>query len=225
MGAEAKCIVEVRGLTHEGVALLETDELLFRGPVRLKIPLRTIDDVRASDGRLVVRHAGEDAVFVLGDAAPRWAEKIRSPKTLVDKLGVKAGQRVSVVGVTDEAFLQQLAGRTHEVVTGRFAKGSDIVFLCASSVKELDRLRRALESIVADGAIWVVHPKGKGALKDTEIFDAATKIGLTYTKVVRFSETHTAEKLVIPVSQRGGRTATGKRAAKKTPAQSSRGRR
>jgi hypothetical protein len=53
-----------------------------------------------------------------------------------------------------------------------------------------------------NGAIWVVHPKGKGALKDTEIFAAAKTLGLVSTKVARFSETHTAEKLVIPVAHR-----------------------
>jgi hypothetical protein len=41
-----------------------------------------------------------------------------------------------------------------------------------------------------------VHPKGKGALKDTEIFAAGDAIALAATKVVRFSETLTGEKLV-----------------------------
>lgn len=55
----------------------------------------------------------------------------------------------------------------------------------------------------ADGAIWVIHPKGaESKVKDTDIFAAAKKIGLTATKVVRFSDTHTAEKLVIPVANR-----------------------
>ena len=37
---------------------------------------------------------------------------------------------------------------------------------------------------------------------ETVIFAAAKPAGLTYTKVVRFSETDTAEKLVIPVAAR-----------------------
>jgi hypothetical protein len=53
-----------------------------------------------------------------------------------------------------------------------------------------------------DGAIWVVHPKGAGGLRDTEIFVEAKRLGLTYTKVARFSQTHTAEKLVIPKAKR-----------------------
>jgi hypothetical protein len=52
------------------------------------------------------------------------------------------------------------------------------------------------------GAIWVIHPKAPNALRDTEIFAEAKRVGLTYTKVARFSATHTAEKLVIPKAKR-----------------------
>jgi hypothetical protein len=218
MGAEAKCRLHVGTVVHEGIALLETDELLFRGPIRVKIPLKSITAVNAADGRLVVRHADDDAVFELGDVAPRWAEKIRSPRSLIDKLDVKPGHRVSVVGTRDDDFLRQLGERTGAVTTGRFAKDSNVVFLGAATEKDLERLPRALESIVENGAIWVIHPKGKGALKDTEIFAAGKRLGLTATKVARFSETHTAEKLVIPAADRGKTRA-------KSASHSSRGRR
>jgi hypothetical protein len=203
MGAEAKCRLHVGSQIHEGVALLETDDLLFRGTVRLKIPLKSISEVSVSDGRLLVRHASDDAVFEIGPAAVRWAEKIRSPRSLLDKLDVKPGHRVSVVGLRDEAFLRDLGERAGTLTTGRFAKGSDVILLGAENAKGLDRLARALESIVPNGAIWVVHPKGQdSSLKDTEIFGAAKRLGLTATKVARFSDTHTAEKLVIPVAKR-----------------------
>jgi hypothetical protein len=47
-----------------------------------------------------------------------------------------------------------------------------------------------------------VHPRGVAAVADTVIFAAAADAGLTYTKVVRFSDTDTAEKLVIPRAAR-----------------------
>ena len=217
MGAEAKCRLHVGGEIHEGIAQLETDDLLFRGSVRVRIPLKSIADVSVSDGRLIVRHANDDVAFELGAVAPRWAEKIRSPRSLLDKPDVKPGHRVSMVGIRDEEFLRQLGERAGKLTTSRFASESNIMFLGAERARDLDRLPRALESIVPDGAIWVVHPKGKGAtLKDTEIFGAAERLGLTYTKVARFSETHTAEKLVIPAADRQKR---------KSSRQSSRGRR
>jgi hypothetical protein len=39
-------------------------------------------------------------------------------------------------------------------------------------------------------------------LRDVHVFAEAKRVGLTYTKVARFSATHTAEKLVIPKAKR-----------------------
>ena len=205
MGAEAKCQLRLGRELHDGKALLETDEIIFRGVergVRLKIPLASIESVSADDGELHVRYGGGSAAFLLGDAAPKWAERIRSPRSLIDKLDVKPGHRVSVISLDEADFHAQLRERAGEVVIGTLAKASDIVFLGASTVRELSLIPKARAVIVSNGAIWVVHPKGPGALKDTEIFAAATAAELTYTKVARFSATHTAEKLVIPKAKR-----------------------
>ena len=196
MGLEAKCVVRVGGAAHEGTALLETDDLIVRGPARLKIPLASITSVDASAGVLRVSHGGGAAELELGEAAAKWAERIRSPRSLLDKLGAKPGMTVSVLGDFDADFLRDLAARVHAVSAGRVLKGSDLVFLLADTVRQLARLSSLARSLAAGGAIWVVHPKGKGALKDTEIFAAGDAAGLTATKVVRFSETLTGEKLM-----------------------------
>jgi hypothetical protein len=79
----------------------------------------------------------------------------------------------------------------------------NVVFLWADMPASLKKLASIAKSIARDGAIWVIHPKGAASkVKDTDVFAAAKKAGLTATKVARFSETHTAEKLVIPVSKR-----------------------
>lgn len=211
MGAEAKCQLRVDGATHAGKALLETDELLFRGEargdargLRLKIPLASIRSVNAETGALRVRYDGGDATFLLGEQAAKWAERIRSPRSLIDKLDVKPEHRVSVLGIDDDAFVRQLVERvaTGRVTVGKLVAASDLVFLGASTEKDLRRIAKAAASIARDGAIWVVHPKGRDGLRDTEIFAEAKRVGLTYTKVARFSETHTAEKLVVPKALR-----------------------
>jgi hypothetical protein len=205
MGLEAKCVLRMDGVARRGTALLETDELLFRGPPRLKIPFASITSLEADDGVLRVTHPGGTAHFELGDAATKWAEKIRSPRSLLDKLGTKAGMTASVIGDFEADFVRDLTERVEAVSLGRPRKGSDLVFFLAHQSAELARLS-ALESALApSGAIWVVHPKGKGALKDTEIFAAGDALGLTATKVVRFSATHTGEKLV---RRKSGRRAT-----------------
>ena len=51
MGSEATCTLSYAGETAEVKALLETDELITRGPVRLKIPLAGLQ-AEALNGRL-----------------------------------------------------------------------------------------------------------------------------------------------------------------------------
>jgi hypothetical protein len=202
MGLEATCRVRTGAAIHEAKVLLETDELIVRGAARQRIPLSAVSNVAAADGELRVDYEGGTLVLELGDAAGKWAERIRSPRTLLDKLGVREGQTISVSGVSDDAFSEQLARSGARVRTERLEKNSDIIFLGATTPRDLTKLAAAAKAIARAGAIWVVHPKGKGALRDTEIFAAAKKVGLTATKVARFSATLTAEKLVIPVARR-----------------------
>src|SRR5262249_668518 len=145
---------------------------------------------------------GGEAVFELGERAAKWAERIRVPKSLIDKLDVKPTHTVSVLAVDDDAFLRDVRARAERVVVGKIAPRSNVVFLGASTTKDLARLERAAGAIARDGAVWVVHPKGPRGLRDLEIFAAGKRAGLTAVKVARFSETHTAEKLVIPKSSR-----------------------
>jgi hypothetical protein len=53
-----------------------------------------------------------------------------------------------------------------------------------------------------DGSIWVVWPKGRQELKENDIIVAAKDAGLVDVKVIKFSETHSALKLVIPLARR-----------------------
>jgi len=120
MGQEARCRVRVGDQLSDGKALLETDELVFRGDdgYRLKVPFKEMRSVEARDGELRVESPDGWVVFELGAQAEKWAQKILNPRSLLDKLGVKAGMRVLVLGVEDEGFLAQLGERTDEVVLG-----------------------------------------------------------------------------------------------------------
>jgi hypothetical protein len=203
MGSEAVCLVRFGEQASEGKALLETSELIFRGDFRLRIPFRDIAQLDSEDGELRVRFSQGTAVFDLGRNADAWAAKIRHPAGLMDKLGVRAGQTVFVLGIKDADFLQQLHGRTAASPEIGPESDADLVFYEADEIEDLTRLPALATSIKRNGAIWVVSPKGKGALvKDTDVMEAARAAGLVDTKVVAFSDTHTALKLVIPVAKR-----------------------
>ena len=96
MGQEARCEVRFGGKVSAGKALLETDDLIFRGDFRLSIPYKSIQSLESSDGVLHVTSPQGTAQFMLGAQADKWAHKIRNPRTLLDKLDVKPGIHVLV---------------------------------------------------------------------------------------------------------------------------------
>ena len=202
MGQEAACKARFGGKVSAGKALFETDALIFRGEFRLSIPLKSIQSVEAADGLLRVTSPEGTAVFELGPQAEKWAHKIRNPRTLADKLDVKPGVRVSLCGVGDANFREQLKARTGDISEGKPAKGSDLIFLQAESVNDLAKLKPLESSLKRNGAIWVVYPKGKKDITEIGVLQAGKQAGLVDIKVARFSDTHTALKFVIPVARR-----------------------
>src|SRR6476660_3189767 len=122
MTAEATCVATYGKQISNGKALLETDCLLFRGDFRLRIPYAEVRALEARDGLLTVRFGKETATFDLGKRAETWANKIRSPKSLRDKLGVKPGHAVTALAIDDEAFLDDLRALTPNVTFDRRKK-------------------------------------------------------------------------------------------------------
>lgn len=202
MGAESRTTLKIGRQSYDGTAHLEADELRFRGQTRLRIALRDVTTVNASNGTLYVEHANGVASFLLGDAAEAWAEKIRSPRTLADKLGVTRGMQVAVIDIDDRDILDDLTAKGADLVVGSVPQGAPMVLLRVVRPSQLATLGAMTSRIARNGAIWVVHPRGDATVSDTVIFAAARDAGLTYTKVVRFSDRDTAEKLVIPRTAR-----------------------
>jgi hypothetical protein len=202
MGAETKCTLTFAKTKTEGKALLETDALIFRGgEVRLSVPYKQMSKVEANAGALRVTFPDGVAVFAIGDAAAKWAAKILNPPSRVDKLGVKASHVVLLLGVQDAQFARELADRGARVAT-KAAGQADVIFYAAASRAALDKLRPLQKHLKRDGAIWVIRPKGVAAITEADVMKAGKLAGLVDVKVARFSDTHTAEKFVIPVRNR-----------------------
>jgi Protein of unknown function (DUF3052) len=201
MGREATCDAVVNGEADAGKLLLETDELIFRGGERLVIPYRDVTTVTAEQGRLTVDYPGGAAIFDLGPEAEKWADRIRNPKTVVDKLGVKPGHVVVVDGIDDDVFLDQLKKRGARLSPAA-GDTADLLFYAANERSDLDRLAALKQILKPQGALWVVRPKGGGSITERDVLSEGKRAGLVDVKVVRFSSTHTAEKFVIPVKDR-----------------------
>ena len=205
MGRETRCTARFGGEVSEGKALLETDEVVFRGQFRLRIFFRDMTRVEAVDGRLEIDWPEGAAVFELGSPeAERWAERITNPPSLMDKLGIKPGARVAVLAVDDEDFWTDLRARTDAVSDGGPAGPCDVVVWGVDAAAELAGLSAMEDWIRPDGAIWAVWRKARPQLTENHVRDAALAVGLVDVKVARFSATHSALKLVIPKVRRGG---------------------
>lgn len=202
MGNESICRLRYAGKTSSGKALLETSEILFRGETRLKIPLSSILSVKALDGELHVRTKDGDAVFELGPQAEKWREKIANPKSLIEKLGVKPGEKTLLAGNFPPDFLSNLRRHGAEIVQKQSAQNSPWIFLAVDSLPELRRVNSLAKSMRGAAALWVVYPKGQKSITESDVRSSGLKAGLTDVKVASFSATHTALKFVIPKSKR-----------------------
>jgi hypothetical protein len=204
MGYDAACTLTCDGKTSRGTAWLEQKELVFRGPTRLAIPLASISSAIARDGTLQVRFGDRSAELTIGTAAPKWASRIMNPPSRLDKLGVKSGMAIAAIGIGEPAFMEEAAERAGKIARSapRAGEPVDLIFLGASDRAALARLVPLSKLIRPHGAIWVVRPKGRREITEADTMAAGKRAGLVDVKVVSFSDTHTAEKFVIPVAKR-----------------------
>lgn len=202
MGAEARCTATYGGRKAEGKALLETDELIFRGgELRFAIPYNSLLRVDARDGILHVAWPSGVVALDLGELAENWAERIRNPRSRIEKFGIRTGQRVLFVGLRD-ATLREEVETSGATVLARSTEPVDVIFVATNDRTDLERLVTVQKYLKRDGAIWVIRPKGNPSLSEHDVRQAGEAAGLVDVKVARFSDTHTAEKFVIPVSRR-----------------------
>ena len=114
-----------------------------------------------------------------------------STKSRMDKIGVKPGMRVAVMGVADPTFSAELADKGAVPVT-QLAE-LDLLFYAADSAEALGRVDALVPMLAEKGALWIVSHKGKAAtVKDVEVMAAAKAHGLVDNKVVAFSTTLTS---------------------------------
>ena len=122
---------------------------------------------------------------------------------LLDKLGIRPGMRVAILGVDDPDIRDLIRERTTELTEGWPEPDTDVVLIAADAPAELEPLQALAGRIKSNGAIWVVSRKGKAStLRDVQVMEAARSAGLIDNKVASFSATHTSIRLVIPLALR-----------------------
>jgi len=201
MGYDAGCTLRLDGRRITGKALLEQHELIVRGAERVVIPIKEVTSATAEDGTLTIRFGRKTAVLDLGPVADRWATRIMNPPSRLDKLGAKAGMSALIAGTRHADLVEELNTRGVKV-TARAGGSVDLIFYGAESRDALARLKDLRRTLKPDGALWVIRPKGSKAVSEAEVMSAGKHAGLVDVKVASFSDTHTAEKFVIPRAAR-----------------------
>jgi hypothetical protein len=202
MGQEIKCKAMVDGREAEGRLQLEMDRLYFRSPAE-KLNVATADaKIEASNGILTVTSGKTQYAFVLGNAAARWADRIQNPKSLVEKLGVKAGAGVVSIGCSDEELAGELRKAGAKVSTEKSGGTHDWIFVGIEEPGDLKLLEGLTRLLKSSGGVWVIFPKGRPDLKAENLIATGKTNGLVDTKIVRVSDRLTGMKFVIPVRQR-----------------------
>ena len=204
MGREATCHARMGRESGEGKALLETDEVLFRGDFRARVAFRDLSGVAVRRGVLTLTWPGGTLALSLGDAAEKWAEAIRNPKSVVEKLGIKPGLKIALLAGFDATFQRDVAAALGARPLARATKGCDLVFAMLARPGDEARLARLVPAIAPAGGVWAIYPKGRRELSEDTVRAAAKRAGLVDVKVVRFSDALGALKLVIPRPKRKG---------------------
>ena len=127
------------------------------------------------------------------------------PRSLVEKLGIKPGLKVVVLGGFDPGFHRDVLRALGVRPLARAGKGCDLVFVKLERPGDEARLAKLISAIEPDGALWAVYAKGRRELSENTVRAAALGMGLVDIKVVAFSEALSALKLVIPRALRGAK--------------------
>lgn len=202
MGQEVKTQLRWDGRIVEGTVLLEGEQLVFRGGASVSLPFGEMWSVEADAGWLEIKSARGLMLIELGPKAEVWKEKIKNPKGLVEKLGVDADKKVLLLGKLDAALVKDLEATGAKVAKSARGKDFDIVFVVVGKKPDLEQITKGRVLMKADGAIWVVYPKGKDDLTERDVLTGGRTRELTDNKQVKVDEALTAVRFVIPTHLR-----------------------
>ena len=123
-------------------------------------------------------------------------------RTRTEKLGVKPGTRIAVIGLKDAAFVSELKAAGGKVASRLGTGPYDMIVVRLSGALDLPSLIDAKKRIVGSGMIWAIWPKGRKEFREDDIRHFGPQAGLVDVKVMSFSDELSGLKLVIPLALR-----------------------
>ncbi|MCA1552872.1 MAG: DUF3052 domain-containing protein [Chloroflexi bacterium] len=126
---------------------------------------------------------------------------------MTEKLGVKSGQRVRVVGKGDRVLLAKVRAKSGAPFARANVPAELVLFFPNSADQITPTLQQLKEKIAPTGGIWVVSAK-KGQrglyLPDAQLIPLGLAAGLVDNKICSVSERESAMRFVIRRAERRG---------------------
>ncbi len=137
------------------------------------------------------------------------AEKDYSHRDVTDKLGLKPGRRVRVVGRGDRALLARVRARVERRLV--HAGAADVILYWPKTADEVTpTLAQLRQRIAPNGGIWVITAKrgrtsasGMGYFNQDRLIPMGAAAGLVDNKICSLSERESAMRFVIRRAERG----------------------
>lgn len=184
MGRETKTPVSHAGGTAEARVHLDSEMLTIGPPVRAKLALGDVE-AAAGAGGLTLKAGKESYLIAMSEKeAGLWAKAIAHPPSLADKLGIKPGVGVALVGALPKEIV---------ALVPRPEKAGALTIAAAGSL-DVKALTKIAKAVPEKGAVWLVYEKG--VVKGDQLIFAAREAGLKDTKVAKISETHTGLRFI-----------------------------
>ena len=106
------------------------------------------------------------------------------------------------MGDGEGSFLKELQKRGANLADGKADRKAELIFWFVNQKSALRTAPDVARKIRGAAGLWIVYPKGRKEITESDLLGAGRKAGLKDVKVVSFSPTHTALKFVIPAEKR-----------------------
>ena len=188
MGREAKTLCIEGKQKFEVKAHLDSQALQLTGAKKLTLPLAQVRTATVEGEDLKVAAAGATFALRLGaKEAAACAKKILNPPSLADKLGVKPGATVRLIGPRVKELDEAAPHADHAAaLSAKVLAACDIAILTLTPLTAEKQIAAA-KALPANTALWLIYEKGTKPNGD-DVIMLARKAGLKDTKVARVSE-------------------------------------
>jgi hypothetical protein len=194
--------IDLTGIVSPGGAkakaeLLE-DTVRFAGNIKQEVPFEEIT-AEARGTLLVLSFRGHTVELAAGAKAGALAAKVRSPRPLLDRLGVEVGMTAAVAGPLDPA-LRRLLDTRAVVGAGAPKTPVDLLVLAAepAPTSMLTNLGKLIPFVAPGGLVIVVAREGSPDTAAAKVQAAAKGAGLREAGSTPASPTHTAHRFTRP---------------------------